>query len=226
MNSNSNGSARDRERQRQHEALRSRQPPPPTPQQAVESAQRVIAELDARRNGLVERGAELAEQRRSAAYSAHVQHDHEARLTLDQVNAEVATHASELQSVDDALVTARERLQQAQRAEALAADREQAKALRAAVREFHEAGVRVDHALGLLARDGHALLDALRQVHALGCAFPSSAQMESLGNAQRHHANAVGALGRDRAAEPAPQLPLSGRKLGGQHRARRAGAPR
>ena len=42
--------------------------------------------------------------------AAHVQHDPESRKQLDAINAEIGTRASELQSFDDALATARGKL--------------------------------------------------------------------------------------------------------------------
>lgn len=63
---------------------------------SVDDAERVLAELEARRVALVERGAELAETRKRVAYAAHVITDPEARRELDRVNAEVATHDSEM----------------------------------------------------------------------------------------------------------------------------------
>jgi hypothetical protein len=81
-----------------------------------------------------------------------------------------------------AISEAEQCLAQARLVEARAEDREQARALRAALKQFVEAGRRVDHALGLLARDGHALVDAHAQLTRLGCAFPSGAQLVALGD--------------------------------------------
>ena len=65
---------------------------------------------------------------------------------------------------------------------ARAEDREQAKQLRKAVHEFVEAGREVDHALASLAEHGFALEEALSEIHALGCAFPTHRQLDSLGH--------------------------------------------
>jgi hypothetical protein len=97
---------------------------PASPAELISKAEADIARLEHEREAHVARGAELAERRKAASYGAHVQHDPESRKQLDAVNAEIGMHASELQSFDDALATARTKLAEAQQAQA----REQRKA--------------------------------------------------------------------------------------------------
>jgi hypothetical protein len=110
----------------------------------VAACESVLANLQTKRARLVERSAELDNERRSAAYHAHVGHDAEARRTLDKVNGEVATHASELQIVDDAIAQAKSRISVARQDEAKAADRAAAGALRKELATFREHGKALD----------------------------------------------------------------------------------
>jgi hypothetical protein len=153
--------------------------PAPSP---VAAAERVVATLAAKRQSAVERAGEYAKVREALAFKAHALHDVEAGRELAEARDQELAAQRMVAELDAALATAQARLGEAQQAQARAADREQAKRLRAAVRNFVEAGQRVDHALGLLARDGHALTDALREVHRLGCQFPSAQQLDSLGH--------------------------------------------
>lgn len=123
----------------------------------------------------------MAERRKAASYGAHVQHDPESRKQLDAVNAEIGTHASELQSFDDALATARQRLQQAQVAQVKAEVREQARELRKAVERFVAIGRDLDRTFAHLADQGAALQAALAEVHRCGSPFPSAQQLDVLG---------------------------------------------
>ena len=92
--------------------------PQPSPADLISKAEADISRLENEREAHVARGVELAERRKAASYGAHVQHDPESRKQLDAVNAEMATHASELASFDDALVEARAKLVEAQQAQA------------------------------------------------------------------------------------------------------------
>jgi hypothetical protein len=148
---------------------------------AVEAAEVVLADLEAKAARLVEHGAELAEQRRAASYQAHAQHDAEARKVLDRVNAEVATHASEMASIDDAIATAKGRLGVARAHEASRADREKAQKLREAVQEFLEIAGDLDEAIGDVAVLGRRLNNTWREMQLLGAKVPTHSQMESLG---------------------------------------------
>jgi hypothetical protein len=66
--------------QRKDQAMTKQQTKPVT----VASAQATLTALEQKRQRLIGRAAELAEQRRSAAYAYHVQHDSAARVALDK----------------------------------------------------------------------------------------------------------------------------------------------
>ena len=147
----------------------------------VEKAEQTLQELQAKRERVVVRAAELALERKDAAYAAHAEKNADARRRLDKVNAESAQHASELKSVEHALATAQDRLQAARSAVAQATDREKALAPRALLAEFVECGVSLDEALTAVAEEGHALLDVVSKMHTLGTVYPSHEQVRVLG---------------------------------------------
>jgi len=148
---------------------------------SVSAAEAAISNLEAKRSVLIERGSELATIRASVAYKALNDDDPTARETLSRVNKETAEHGSELASIDAALVTAKHRLEAAQRHEAKQADREQAKALRDAVRQFVQHAAGVDSALEVLISSCNGLQESLTAMHRCGSTFPSDAQLQSLG---------------------------------------------
>jgi len=73
-----------------------------TKRQTVSDCEETLRALEVKREQLIARGESLPELRRGAAFAAHVEGNAEARRALDKVAAEVATHASELASIDDA----------------------------------------------------------------------------------------------------------------------------
>ena len=70
--------------------------------QTVGDCEETLRALELKRKQVIARGESLPELRRGAACAAHVEGNAEARRALDKVAAEVATHASELASIDDA----------------------------------------------------------------------------------------------------------------------------
>jgi hypothetical protein len=154
----------------------------PDQQTSVADAEAIIRNLEDKRRALVERGNELATIRASYAYAAHANGDKAARAKLDQVNKETAEHGSELASIDGALATARQKLEAAKQHEAKAADRARAAELRAALKRFVEHGAGVDAALEVLIESCDGLERTLVEIHRCGSAFPSDAQLLSLGS--------------------------------------------
>jgi hypothetical protein len=153
------------------------------PQQTVADAESTLKQLEAKREKLITRGAELPELRRGAAYLAHVQHDAEARRALDKVNAEVATHASELRSIDDAIAAAKNKVLIAQAFEAEAHDRVRAARALELLGSFAECGRELDDAFRVLAEKGALLDGLLNQLHATGVKNPTGEQLDVLGYA-------------------------------------------
>ena len=149
---------------------------------SVVDAEAAIANLTAKRDVLVERGNELATIRASVAYKALSEDDATAKQKLDQINKESVSHSHELASIDAALVTAKQRLEAAQRAEARMAERAQAEALRAALAQFVQHAAGIDSALDVLIESCSGMEQVLREIHHCGSSFPSDAQLLSLGS--------------------------------------------
>ena len=74
----------------------------------VEKAAAVVRSLEEKREQCVRRGIELADARAAIALDAHTGNS-KARKQLDEINGQIATHASELASYDAALRAAGER---------------------------------------------------------------------------------------------------------------------
>jgi hypothetical protein len=153
-----------------------------TQQQTVAAAEKVLADLQEKRQALVTHAAVLDSQRRDAAFAAHVKGDPEARRTLDKINAEVAVHSSELASVDDAIAAAKGKLAVARIHESRAADRAAAQAVRKELEKFREHGHALDVALEAIAVHGRELQETLIRMQQLGVNFPSGQQLISIGS--------------------------------------------
>ena len=144
---------------------------PPT----VADAEAAIARLEGKRSELLARGTELATIRASVAYKALNDDDPVAREALGRVNKETGQLGAEVASVDAALVTARQRLEAAQRHEAKQADRAKAVELRAAAKQFEQHAAGVDSALEVLVASCNGMQDALTAMHRCGTNFPTDA---------------------------------------------------
>jgi hypothetical protein len=151
------------------------------PQQTVAACEQTLKQLEAKRAKLVERGAELPELRKGAAYLAHVEQNAKARTALDRINAEVAIYDSELASLDDAIAAAKNKVLIAQAFEADAADRQRAARALELLGAFREAGSELDDAFRAIAEKGKLLGGLLGQLHACGVRSPTAEQLDVLG---------------------------------------------
>jgi hypothetical protein len=149
--------------------------------QTTSEAQSIISELKKKREQCVQRGVALQEARADIAFAAHAEDDTKSRARLKEINRECAEHVSELASLDTALKTAHERLDEVRRREAYNADQANAKELSDELRRFTEAGLRIDGALAILVEAGAALRHSLYRMHTLGVASPSHEQLSVLG---------------------------------------------
>ena len=147
----------------------------------VANAEAMLARFERERADLVERKAALAEKRRAVAFDAHAG-DGSASKLLDGLHREAAELESRIIGLDDAVAEARRRLEQAHEYEAREADRAKAVELRAALTQFVEHGAGVDAALEVLIESCNGMERALVEIHRCGSAFPSDAQLLSLGS--------------------------------------------
>ena len=147
----------------------------------VANAEAMLARFERERADLVERKAALAEKRRAVAFDAHAG-DGSASKLLDGLHREATELESRIIGLDDAVAEARRRLEQAHEYEAREADRAKAVELRAALKQFVEHGAGVDAALEVLIESCNGMERALVEIHRCGSAFPSDAQLLSLGS--------------------------------------------
>jgi hypothetical protein len=147
----------------------------------LEKAQEVVTKLEAKREACIRRGTELQDERATLAYSAHANNDAKAKTRLEEVHTAIATHASELASLDAALKAAADRLEKARQHETQKADRAAAGELRKELARFRELGGQLDVALAAVSTNGAALYECLGKIHALGSQFPTGQQLHSLG---------------------------------------------
>jgi hypothetical protein len=148
-------------------------------QSALEQAQAVIADLEAKYAACIARATEIVKQCDELAYSAHVQHDEESVAKLNRLHEEGMKTDHNLTSIKSALKVAQERLAAAEHDAAVKADKARALELREEVvkitehmriaDEFFAAGI---EALG-------AVNAGIDQVHRLGEPFPTAVQVKA-----------------------------------------------
>jgi len=150
-------------------------------QQSVAEAEKIVADLEGRRDALIERDAALAEERSELAFAALSRDDGKARTRLDTINRTASEFASELAAHDSALETARKRLEVARQHEARQVSRDRAMQLHEKVSEFVATANDLDAALAEVASLSHRIEELRREMQLLGATIPTPSQLESLG---------------------------------------------
>ena len=140
----------------------------------VEKAEGVVAALERKREACLRAGVELQDERTALAFSAHADGDAKAKSRLEVVHGLIATHSSELASLDAALRAAAERLAKARQAEAARTDKAAAGELIKELNRFRGIGRELDAALAAVSTNGAALHECLGKIHALGSQFPTN----------------------------------------------------
>jgi hypothetical protein len=146
----------------------------------VAAAERTLAELEIRRERLIERRHEIERERGQLAYAAHTG-DAGASKLLDRVITEAVRNDEHLKALADAIAEGQRRLAVAREHEAKAADREAASELRGVLAEFLRTAHQLDTALAAVAAEGYKLHELQERMHRLGAAVPNGAQIDSLG---------------------------------------------
>src|SRR5262249_41453638 len=148
---------------------------------AVEMAERVIAELEAKRAALVAARADDDRQMGSVSYRAHAHGDPEANDQLNGFVENTLRHEQQIKSIDAALVVAKQE-HAAAVANAQAADtRRVAKEVRGLLKSLREAGSICDEALSTFAGGSEAMGEIVAKMNALGFNHPSAQHLQSLG---------------------------------------------
>jgi len=157
----------------------------------VQKSEAVIADLETKRAACVKRGTELADERAAVALDAHTGNV-KARKRLDEINAAIATHGSELASIDAAIKAAGERLQQAQASESQTQARKVARELLKRARVIVEHARTLDDANTIRVEASRAIADELTEMrslaHGIGLFVPSHDQFLALGSRADHTA--------------------------------------
>src|SRR5262249_18474024 len=174
----------------------------------VQKSKAVIADLETKHAACVKRGTELADERAAVALDAHTGNV-KARKRLDEINAAIATHGSELSSIDAAIKAAGERLQQAQ------ASQSQTQARKVARERLKRARIIVEHARTLddantiRVEASRAIADELTEMrslaHGIGLFVPSHDQFLALGSRADHTAGMQTPFARDVAEHLPPR---------------------
>jgi hypothetical protein len=135
--------------------------------------ERIIRELNEKRDRALIRGDEITDERRALAFAAHAENDSAARKRLSTLNLESVTIAAEIETIDAALAEANSRLDACRRAAEIEADQAAARELREVLGEFRKCGRQMEDALAAFVGAAVAFREHLTKIHNLGCDFPS-----------------------------------------------------
>jgi hypothetical protein len=144
-----------------------------TETEIVAAAAKTVEILEDKRRALIQKATELAEERQRVSFAAHTG-DQKARQRLNVINTETGTHASEMASIEAAIIEANARLNVARTGAALAVDRAAAVKLRHELARFVELGELIDDALADVVMCSAELDAVLSNIHALGCPAPAA----------------------------------------------------
>jgi hypothetical protein len=154
----------------------------PKLEKAVTIAEQVTADLLTKRSIAVARIDEIAIARKKIGFAVHANADKDARDQLDALNREDMALAGEIQSLDGALVEARDRLQLAMTAVAREQERESALALRGTLKELAAVGKDADAALAALIKASDRLRTVTDKIHGYGVNHPNHDQVFTFGS--------------------------------------------
>jgi hypothetical protein len=143
---------------------------------SIEKYQNMIADLGRKRAACVQAGTELSDERANTALGAHTG-DKVARRRLDEINAALAVHGSELESLDAALKAAGKKLAGAEQAKMQAADRARAEEARKTIAELAEVFAYTDKHLLAALKGLIAIERGVVELHQKDVAFPTDTQL-------------------------------------------------
>jgi chromosome segregation ATPase len=149
-------------------------------QQQVEQAEKILGELQDRREELIGRAAKLDTERRALSYAAATG-DAAALKKMRGLNDAVVVNNTERETLDVALAEAADRLQVARQQVSRAIDREQAHKLKAAAARLVELGAILDDCWTDIISTSSELRDLVNIIHGLGSPGPNHDQVRVLG---------------------------------------------
>jgi hypothetical protein len=157
-----------------------------TEQTTTEQTSRIealVAALEQKRLLHVQKGTELADERAAIAFKVHGgDGDPRARKRLDEINHQLAVHASEHESICAAQKTAAENLVAAQRAAAVEDDKADAREVAKVLDQLAEHAEVVDDCLADLVTAGDHLRASLNALHELGVRHISHEMLAAYGH--------------------------------------------
>jgi hypothetical protein len=142
----------------------------------IEKFEILIAELEAKRERCAQRGRELLDERSTIALAAHTG-DGKASKRLLEINAALALHASEVESLDAAIEAAGKKHASAEDSAARAASKQEAAALSKHVDELAEVPAFIDEHLSAALRGLIAFERGVEGLHQRGVPFPTAVQL-------------------------------------------------
>jgi hypothetical protein len=145
----------------------------------VEQAEKIVADLKARTEACLTKGRDIAARRHSLSYDALVVKDVKAQKALAQLALDAAQVGNDITTLTSAITEADARLADVQRAEAVAADKANARQVTAVIEELVEAGQVLDDCLHDAVEAGDRLRAGLNRLHNLGVG-PSHEMLLSL----------------------------------------------
>jgi hypothetical protein len=146
----------------------------------LEKATAIVTRLEEKRAECIRQGTDLADERANVALAAHTG-DTKAAKRLQEIHQAIATHSSELASIDAALRAAGDRVERERQAVEGEAARANAVEIRKLLASFVEAAKDCDALLADFNTSVDELRQALSAIHARGVAFPTHTQLQSLG---------------------------------------------
>jgi hypothetical protein len=150
--------------------------PQPT---AIEQAQAVIADLEAKHAACIARATEIAKECDALAYDAHAAGDEKSRAKLDRLREEATKEDHNVGTIKSALKVAHERLAAEEHKEAVKADRARALLLREETIKITEHMRIADEFFGAAVESLSAANAGIEQIHnKLGEPFPTATQMK------------------------------------------------
>jgi hypothetical protein len=146
----------------------------------LEKATAIVTRLEEKRAECIRQGTDLADERANVALAAHTG-DTKAAKRLQEIHQAIATHSSELASIDAALRAAGERVERERQAVEGEAARANAVEVRKLLASFIEAAADADAVLRDFNESTEELRAALTAIHVRGCEFPTTQQLLTLG---------------------------------------------
>ena len=147
----------------------------------IETIERTIAQLAAKRDLALKRSQEIAAEQTRLGFAVHAEKDKSARGKLDSLTAEAAKLAGETRGISDALAECNKRLEAAHQAVEVEAVKANALEVRKLLASFAEAARDADAVLRDFNDSVEEMRRALTAIHARGVGFPTQMQLMALG---------------------------------------------